>query len=273
MDTDFASDGTAYTLFRAANGDANAPVITLIHGLGLTRGTWDGHIAALSAKHRILTYDLAGHGQSKPPSRTPDLTLYARQLAALLDDLAISKTVVSGFSLGGMINRRFAMDYPDRVSALAILNSPHERGPAAQALVEQRAQDTSAGGPGATLDATIERWFTPSFIAARPDVIDMVRGWVLANDADNYAACRMVLATGVIELVRPKPPIVHPTIVITCENDTGSTPAMTDAIAHEISGAKAVIVPGLQHMGLMENSALFTAPILAFLDDLGEEIR
>lgn len=272
MDGYVTSDGTAYNLYPAANGDANAPVITLVHGLGLTRGTWDGHIDALSASHRLLTYDLAGHGQSLAPYRTPDLTVYAEQLLGLLDTLGIAKCVVSGFSLGGMINRRFAMDYPSRVSALAILNSPHERGAEAQALVEQRARDTSAGGPGATLDATIERWFTSSFISSRPDVIDMVRGWVLANDADNYAACRTVLATGVLELIRPTPALTHPTIVITCENDSGSTPAMTKAIASEIPGAKSLIIPDLQHMGLMENPSLFTTPLLAFLDNLGADI-
>jgi pimeloyl-ACP methyl ester carboxylesterase len=51
-----------------------------------------------------------------------------------------------------MINRRCAMDHPDRVSALVILNSPHERGEEQQRLVEERARDTSAGGPAANID-------------------------------------------------------------------------------------------------------------------------
>lgn len=268
MNVKFASNGTAYRFYPAVNGEAAAPVITLIHGLGLTQATWDDHIAELSQEYCVLTYDLAGHGQSNAPHRAPDLTLYAQQLAMLLDELTINECIVSGFSLGGMINRRFAMDYPDRVIALAILNSPHERGEEAQSLVEQRAKDTSAGGPGATLDATIERWFTPNFITQYPDVIAMVREWVLANDAETYAACRLVLATGVIELIRPHPPLTHPTIVITCEHDSGSTPAMTHAIASEIVGAQSIIVPSLQHMGLMEAPKLFTAPILTFLNDL-----
>lgn len=259
--TQMSVDGTAYRRYPRAG----APVMVLVHGLGLTQHTWDGHLDALTAQYDVITYDLCGHGQSAAPIRTPDLTLYADQLAALLDECDVARCVVNGFSLGGMINRRFAMDYPSRVEALVILNSPHERGPEAQALVEQRAADTSAGGPGATLDATIERWFTPSFRTEQPDSITMVREWVLANDPDTYAACRMVLATGVIELIRPQPPITQPTLVITCEHDSGSTPAMTMAIAAEISGAEAHIVPNLQHMGLMEAPALFTKPVLAFL--------
>ena len=248
------------------SGPANAPVLALIHGLGLTRETWGGMLPALSERYSILNYDLYGHGQSAPPPQKPDLSLYARQLRDLMDETGIGEAALVGFSLGGMINRRFAMDFPGRAAALAILNSPHERSPEAQKTVEQRAADTGAGGPGATLDATIERWFTPEFRRRRDDVIRKIRRRVLANDPITYAQCREVLAHGVIELIRPEPPITHPTIAITCENDSGSTPAMSHAIASEISGAEVVIIPGLRHMGLVERPEMFADPILEFLD-------
>ena len=73
--------------------------------------------------------------------------------------------------------------------------------------------------------------------ADHDDYIQQVRGWVLANDAELYAQAREVLAFGVIELIRPQPPLRKPTLVMTCENDSGSTPAMSYAIAAEISGA------------------------------------
>lgn len=255
-------DGTVYELA----GPEGAPVLVLIHGLGLTRATWEGHLPALAPRYRVLSYDLYGHGQSAPPPEIPSLRLFSEQLRALLDTLRIDRCAVVGFSLGGMINRRFAIDHAGRVAALGIFNSPHERGPQAQALVEERAAATEAGGPGATLDATIARWFTPAFREARPDVIARVRGWVLANDPAIYAQCRQVLARGVVELIRPDPPITVPALVMTCENDSGSTPAMSRAIAGEIAGAECEIVPGLQHMGLVERPALFTGPLLRFLD-------
>lgn len=255
------ADGVVYDL----TGPDDAPVVALIHGLGLTRETWDGHVPALAERYRVLTYDLFGHGQSASPPQVPSVTLFSEQLSALLDTLGIARCAAVGFSLGGMINRRFAIDHPHRVAALGIFNSPHERGPEAQRLVEERARQTDAGGPGATLDATIERWFTPGFRTARPDVIARVREWVLANDPVSYAQCRFVLARGVVELIRPDPPITAPALVMTCENDSGSTPAMSRAIAAEIAGAECVIVPRLQHMGLVEEPALFSGPLLRFL--------
>ncbi len=259
-----AGDGTVYEL----TGPVDAPVVALVHGLGLHRGLWRDYLPGLSRRYRVLSYDLIGHGGSPAPRGEPSLATFSEQLRALLDELEIDRCTIAGFSLGGMINRRFAIDHPGRLRAMIILNSPHERGDEAQQLVEQRALDSAAGGPGATLDATILRWFTPGFIDANPEYIAMVRSWVLANDPESYAKCRKVLAFGVIELIRPEPPLHHPTLVMTCENDSGSTPAMSEAIGSEVSGSSVIIVPELQHMGLVEQPLLFLEPMLEFLDGL-----
>jgi pimeloyl-ACP methyl ester carboxylesterase len=111
----------------------------------------------------------------------------------------------------------------------------------------------------------LERWFTPGFLAGSPEIVAQVRATVLANDPESYAGHRQVLASGVTELIRPNPPVTAPTLVMTCEHDSGSTPAMSHAIAAEIAGAQCVIVPGLQHLGLIERPEVFTTEILGFL--------
>lgn len=255
-------DGTAYDL----TGPEGAPVVVLIHGLGLTRTSTWGQIAPLLGQaFRVLSYDLCGHGQTALPTGDVTLTGLGAQLIALLNTLQIAHAALVGFSLGGMINRRCAIDYPDRVSALAILNSPHDRGAAQQKLVEDRARDTAAGGPAAGIDVTLARWFTERFRQEHPETVAAIREVVLANDPDTYAAHRQVLAKGVIELIRLEPPLTHPTLVMTCENDSGSTPAMSHAIAREIDGAETVIVPALQHLGLIEDPAAFARPVQDFL--------
>ncbi len=262
MSASRSSNGSRYEL----TGPAGAPAVALIHGLGLNRQVWRDFVPRLQQRYRVLNYDLYGHGDSVAPPAKPDLALFAGQLCELMDETGLEQAALIGFSLGGMINRRVAMDTPERVSALVILNSPHEREPDAQRLVERRALDSAAGGPGATLDATIERWFTPEFRRDHPQYIDEVRAWVLANEPAVYAECREVLAFGVTELIRPEPPISQPTLVVTCEHDSGSTPAMSQAIASEIAGASVVVVPGLKHMGLVENPSFFIGEIADFLE-------
>jgi 3-oxoadipate enol-lactonase len=258
------SNGTHYQRY----GTIDAPSLVLIHGLGLSQSTWDDYIKPLSKDYDVIVFDLYGHGNSALPPRTPHLTLFAEQIIDLMNDLSIEQAVMIGFSLGGMINRRIALDHPHRVAGLIILNSPHERGEAEQAKVETRARMTAEEGIASTMDATLERWFTPAFRASHPERVDQVRQGVLANNLDAYAACRYVLANGVVELIRPSQPIHAPSLVITCEHDSGSTPAMTKAIADEIPDAVHQIIPTLQHMGLVERPDLFLPPMLDFLNRL-----
>ena len=256
-----APDGTVFE----RHGSTSAPPLILIHGLGLSRATWADYIPRLADDYDVIAYDLFGHGESTLPPRTPDLKLFSEQVIALMDHLGLDKAVMVGFSLGGMINRRIALDHPDRVSGLVILNSPHERGDTEQAKVEARARMTKDEGISATIEATLERWFTPEFRAQNPDEVDQVRQGVLANNLDAYAACRFVLAHGVVELIRPNPPITAPCLVITSAHDSGSTPAMSHEIAAEIDGAETQIIPDLQHMGLVERPDLFLTPMQEFL--------
>ena len=67
--TQRSSSGTVYEL----TGPKDAPVIALIHGLGLNRHTWEAHEPVLAAQYRVLNYDLYGHGASAPPPTKPFL--------------------------------------------------------------------------------------------------------------------------------------------------------------------------------------------------------
>lgn len=257
-------DGTAYEIL----GPGNAPVLVLIHGLGASRRMWDEHLPAF-AGYRVITYDLFGHGESAAAPQTVTLSLLAKQIADLLEALTVPRAHLIGFSIGGMINRRFAMDHADKLASLAVLNSPHQRSPEAQQLVEERARTVRNQGSFATFDAALRRWFTPAYLesGAGPD---RLRAWRAQVDPESYAQAAWVLAHGVLELIDPRPAISVPSLVMTCENDSGSTPAMSQAIAAEIAGAELIIVPRLQHLGLMEDPAAFAAPILAFLERINE---
>ena len=254
-----ASDGTAYDL----TGPAEAPLVVLIHGLGLARGIWDPMRAAF-AGYRVLSYDLYGHGESGPVPDTATLSLYARQIAGLMDAVGADRAHIVGFSIGGMINRRFALDFPDRVASLVILNSPHDRGTEGQAAVEARAAKVREAGGLATLPDALKRWFTPGYLATGPGPAQVTE-WRKQVDPESYAQAAWVLANGVRELIAPDPAITAPTLVMTCENDSGSTPVHSRAITAEIAGATCQILPHLQHLGLMEAPALFTQPITDFL--------
>lgn len=254
-------DGTAFRL----QGPPEAPVVVLVHGLGLNRDVWQWLAPALAPHFRVLTYDLSGHGRTDAPIGQPALRGLSDQLARLLDHLGTARAAVVGFSLGGMVARRFAQDHPARVAALAILHSPHRRSPEAQAAVLARVEDAMRAGPSATVEAALRRWFTDDCRTSRPDLMDQVSGWVLANDPAVYPRLYRILAEGVDEIVAPSPPISCPALVITGDEDYGNGPEMSAAIAAEIAGAKLVILPGLRHMALAEAPEAVNVPVVTFL--------
>ena len=245
----------------------SGPPVVLVHGFGLVRAMWQWQLPALTPHFSVLTYDLLGHGESAPPAGTPDLAMFSGQLLGLMDRCGIERAGVVGFSLGGMIARRFALDRPDRLSALAILNAPHDRTPAEREAVRVRVRRAERQGPSASVAPALERWFTPAFRAGAPETIALVRRWIEGNDPAVYAQVYRVLAEGDAEIARGLERIACPTLVMTAADDPGNTPAMARAMAGLIPGARLAILPGLRHMALAEAPAAVSAPLCAFLRD------
>ena len=123
-------------------------------------------------------------------------------------------------------------------------------------------------GPSSTVEAALERWFTAPFRVANPEMMEVVRGWVTANQKSIYHTIYRVLATGIDEILAPDPAISCPALIITGDEDYGNGPEMTQAIAAEISGAQAVVLKGQRHMALAESPDAVNRPIRTFLDTL-----
>ena len=252
--------GTAYSVV------GTGPTVALIHGLGMHRGMWVWQVPALTSRFTVLTYDLLGHGKSQNPPKNCSLSNFSDQLNALCDALDLDDVAVAGFSLGGMIARDFALRHPDRVRALAILHSAHDRTPEQRAAIMIRVRQAAETGPSATVDDALERWFGDEFRAANPDVMDMVRDAVLANDSDVYPSIYRLLAEGDKELANTIAAIQCPTLVMTGSEDHGNSPEMSRRMAAQIPGAQCIILPGLRHMALAEAPEVFNPPLVSFLD-------
>ena len=255
-----APDGTAFAL----HGPPGAPVVVLIHGLGLNRALWRDTTPALT-RFRVLTYDLLGHGQTPSRGDRPTLADLTAQLAALMDYLKLPRAALVGFSMGGMVARAFAQTHPGRTAALVLLNTPHTRSPQAQAAVQARVDEAQTQGPAATVEAALVRWFTDDWRAANPERLDLVRQWVLANDPATYPLYYRIFAQDLPQVIAPMPPITAPTLVITGAEDHGNSPAMAQAIAAEIPGAQTLILPRLRHMALFQAPEAVNTPLAAFL--------
>lgn len=98
--------------------------IVLLHGTSASLHTWEGWAAALRGQRRVIRVDMPGFGLTGP---TPDgdyrIPAYVRFVVALMDRLGVGKAVIGGNSFGGNVAWKVAVDHPDRVSRLVLVDA------------------------------------------------------------------------------------------------------------------------------------------------------
>jgi len=112
------------TLRVRMEGPADAPPVILIHGFTFSLESWDAWASDLARDHRVIRYDLAGHGQSAADPRQGYGTHErVERLRALMDALGLERATLAGNSFGGLIAWNFAALHPDRTDRLILIDS------------------------------------------------------------------------------------------------------------------------------------------------------
>jgi 3-oxoadipate enol-lactonase/4-carboxymuconolactone decarboxylase len=242
-------------LDHRAEGPASAPPLLLGPSLGTSSALWDRVAPELSISHRVIRWDLPGHGGSSPDLIGPGATVadLADLVLALADSLGVERFAYAGVSLGGAVGLHLAVHHPERVSSLAVLcSSAHFDGAnGAQGWIERAARVRAEGVEwlAGTADA---RWFTPGFTV--PELVEDQR----RADPGAYAACCDALASYDLrgELSR----IGAPTLVVAGREDPATPPAHLREIADAVPGAALVELPGASHLAPAERpEAVLTA--------------
>ncbi|MBT5794698.1 alpha/beta hydrolase [bacterium] len=246
----------------------SGPPVILVHGLGLNSQMWQWQIASLTPHFSVICYDLLGHGNSEHPEIPCKLAQFNEQLLELMDGLKLKQSALVGFSLGGLIVQDFALSHPEKVSALVILNTAHGRTKTERKAVLDRVQQAKIHGPVSTVAAALQRWFSADFASQNPEILETIKGWILANDKVIYPEIYRVLAECDEQLKDAIKNIGCPTLVMTGEDDHGNSPEMTKRMAKLIPAARAVILPGLRHMGLAENPQAVNSVLVSFLQEI-----
>lgn len=104
---------------------AGEPVL-FIHGLGSSADDWEMQAPFFSKQFRTIAFDLRGHGQSQKPKGPYSMSLFAKDAAELIKSLGVGSVHTVGISLGGMIAFQLAVDSPELVKSLVIVNSSPE---------------------------------------------------------------------------------------------------------------------------------------------------
>ena len=244
--------------------EGDGPPLFMIHGIGASRHSWDGIVAALKHKFRCIAYDLRGHGKSPAPPPPYSLDDLVEDLEALRAELGIARAHFVGHSLGGMIGPAYARRYPERVISLGLLSTAAGRSSEDSAKVKGVVAAMRQQGIPPVLESLRDRWFTPEFAAARPDVISRRMQQVIDTDAGVFLSVFDIYAE--TEMASWLPEVKAPSLVLTGEFDGGCPPRLNEIIAHRLPNAELVILPGLRHALLLEAPDKVAPPLLNFLN-------
>src|SRR4029079_9344476 len=110
-------------LYHVVEGPSDAPVVLFAPSLGSTLEMWEGQIRALAAAHRVVRFDLRGHGRSAAPPGPYEVADLGRDILGLLDELAIERAALCGISIGGMGAIWAAAHAPERVRRLVLCST------------------------------------------------------------------------------------------------------------------------------------------------------
>ncbi|MFI1480141.1 3-oxoadipate enol-lactonase [Streptomyces sp. NPDC020747] len=232
------SDGKS--LHHRAEGPVTAPPLLLGPSLGTSTALWDKVAPELSVTHRVVRWDLPGHGDSPAGLIGPGATIadLAALVLALADSLGLDRFSYAGVSLGGAVGLHLAVHHPERVERLAVIcSSAHFNG---SKPWEERAATVRAEGMAGLAEAANSRWFTPGFTV--PELIEDLR----TADPDAYAACCDAL--GDFDIRERLPEIGAPTLLVAGREDPATPPAHLREIADAVPGAALVEIPGASHL-------------------------
>jgi 3-oxoadipate enol-lactonase len=253
----------AVELHYQLSGPDGAPAIAFTGSLGTDITMWQSQSDRLSERFRTLRYDIRGHGRSTVRQGPYSIAELGSDLLALLDRLEISRASLCGLSIGGMISMWAAAHAPERIERLVLCCTSAQLGPR-EGWVE-RAATVRAQGVEAVADAVLERWFTPAFAQAHPELIQRMRGILTATPREGYAGCCEAIAD--MDLTGDLASITAPTLVLAGAQDPATPPEHGERIASLIPGARFETISPAAHLATIERPDLTTAMILRFLSE------
>jgi pimeloyl-ACP methyl ester carboxylesterase len=115
-----SADGVAIRYHVSGKGE---PAVVLVHGWALDHHVWDGQVPRLAARHRVVTLDLAGHGESGRQRSAWTMAAFGEDVKAVVEAVGAKHVVLVGHSMGGPVVLEAARRVPGRVQGIVLVDT------------------------------------------------------------------------------------------------------------------------------------------------------
>ncbi len=245
-------------------GPSGKPAILFSNSLGTDLRIWDGVAARLAEQFRVIRYDKRGHGLTEavpPPYSAGDL---AADVVALLDALELEQAVICGVSVGGIVAQALALEHPERVRALILLDTGARIGTAES--WQQRIDAVKAAGVASLVPVTMERWFSAGFRTHRAADVIGYSLMLRQTSADGYVGTCAALRDADFRAVLSS--VFKPTLVLCGAEDIATVPELGRELASLIPGAQFALIEKAGHLACVEQPDAVAERITRFLQEV-----
>lgn len=257
----FVPLATGVTLPYVESGDPTGIPLVCLHGYTDTWRSFEPVLPHLPEEIRAFALSLRGHGEADKPATGYHPADYAADVAAFLDVLGLDRAVVAGHSMGSWVAQRFAIDYPERCLALALIGAvPTWRDN--PGLLEVRDAMVGMDDP---LDPAFVHEFQASTVARpTPDALiatAVAESLQMPARIWREALDQLLTVDFSPELGR----IAVPTLLLTGTRDGMVTDEARRALERAIPDSRPIVYPGGGHAVHWEDPAQVAADIAAFV--------
>lgn len=246
--------------------EGSGPAVVMIHGTGSSLHTWDAWVAEMAGSFRFIRVDLPGCGLTGPRSdRAYEIQDDVAFMKAFLSRLNLRHAHWVGSSLGGRIAWDYALQYPEQVKTLTLIDAlgyPQVEWPPAIQLAQYPVIDTIMANflPRAVFKASLRDLYHKNFFISN-ELVD--RYYELALREGNLQAFTDRVKATLDQDSSRMPEIKRPTLIMWGEEDRYFPVASAHRFHKDIEGSALVVFPGVGHLP-MEEAPLASAN--AFLD-------
>jgi pimeloyl-ACP methyl ester carboxylesterase len=236
--------------------------LVLIHGLADDHRLWRKAIPDLALRHRVILYDVRGHGQSTVGDADGSLDQLGADLARLMDAIGLERAAVAGFSLGGTIAMRLAIDHPEKVDVLfAVATSSRVSSSAAQWYADRAAMGTG------DLRSTIDRDTVDAYHISPGELEEglAIRRQSTQDPAGYRNAARAMAGLKAEPLDPELVKIRARTLIVCADLDQHCPPRAGEIIAAGIPDSTMEIILGSGHMLPAEKPQELAGLVVGFL--------
>ncbi len=237
--------------------------LLLIQGLGYGRWGWEPIVPGLVARHRVVSFDNRGIGESDKPEGPYTAAQMAGDALQVLDEAGIERAHVLGASLGGMIAQELAVAAPDRVDKL-VLCCTTPGGPAAVPMPEVTMR-LFAEAPSLAPEVALRRFIENALGEDPPaELVDELFARRVANPPDPAGWQAQAAAGMTFQGVDGE--IAAPTLILGGTADNVVDQRNAEVLAARLPGARVELLEGAGHLFFWEQPGESVRIINEFLE-------